>query len=178
MSNPFKSFESFSKRAAGRRRYNQHRQFQANLRLSKVIELLWETGPSTRGYQSIIARKLEVSRSTICRDLAKLMREYWEGPAAIERCRAAERLRRRPRAEDRWLEELIEVESGEGESEEPDAGEMESRFPQEPECREPAHSTRPVPPLVQDRPIQTPRWLPPSRSKRRSRTLPESRPRR
>ncbi len=36
--------ESFSKRARGRRVYNQNRQFQADLRLGQVIELLGETG--------------------------------------------------------------------------------------------------------------------------------------
>ena len=59
------------RRAGGRRHYNSVRQFLANYRLTKVVELLRQTG-FDRGYQTIIANTLGVHRSTICRDLRRL----------------------------------------------------------------------------------------------------------
>ena len=74
-------FESFSKRAAGRYRYNKLRQFHAAMRLVKVVELLKELGLG-RGNQSRIAERIGVHRSTICRDMAKLERGVWGGREA------------------------------------------------------------------------------------------------
>ena len=58
-----------AKRAGGRRKYNALRQFKAEFRRMKLSALL---GNTDRGCQSQFAKELGVSRSTICRDLARL----------------------------------------------------------------------------------------------------------
>lgn len=60
-------------RAGGRRRYNTRRRRIALARVGQIIQLLGETG-FHRGYQSEIARRLGVTRSTICRDMQFLRR--------------------------------------------------------------------------------------------------------
>jgi AraC-like DNA-binding protein len=72
---------SAAKRAAGRRHYNAVRQFCAEHRRLAVSKLLIRIG-WRRGCQTEIARKLGVSRSTICRDLQTLLRD---SRAAAER---------------------------------------------------------------------------------------------
>jgi DNA invertase Pin-like site-specific DNA recombinase len=64
-----------SRRAAGRRHYNARRQFCAERRRLAVSKLALRIG-WRRGYQTEIARKLGVSRSTICRDL-RTMHQKW-----------------------------------------------------------------------------------------------------
>lgn len=201
MSTPPTDFLSFSKRAAGRRRYNQHRQFLADLRLRKVIELLSETGPSTPGYQTIIARKLGVDRSTICRDMARLWREFRGGREATDQCRAEERRRRSISAEDELLWSLLEVDSDErrreilGEdatdrrmdqeseclerkAEMPGSSEFDLRMSQESECTESEFPLSPATEPPADMSAQVPRWLGPPRTRTRSRVFPDPRPRR
>ena len=68
-------------RAGGRRAYNRMRQFQANYRLTKVGNLLHQTG-FDRGYQTRIATAPGVHRSTVCRDLKRLRRRDLYGPDA------------------------------------------------------------------------------------------------
>jgi hypothetical protein len=65
------SWDEICRRASGRRQYNSVRQFRADYRLVKVVELLHQTG-FRRGYQTKIAKVLGVSRSTICRDFRRL----------------------------------------------------------------------------------------------------------
>ena len=48
------AWEATCRCASGRRHYNSVRQFQANYRLTKVVELMHETG-FRRGYQTQIA---------------------------------------------------------------------------------------------------------------------------
>ncbi len=84
-------FDSLSKRAAGRYHYNKIRQFQALLRLTQVIRILYDTG-FHYGYQNHIAEALGVHRSTICRDIARLSRVYWGGQKADEEHRATVRI--------------------------------------------------------------------------------------
>ena len=62
-----------------------------------------------REHQSRIATILIVSRSTVCRDMARLMRRYWGGMKAEERHREKVRRDQRIRDEDRWLRGLIEA---------------------------------------------------------------------
>ena len=64
------TWDAICRRAGGRRHYNRLCQFRANQRFTQVIELLCETG-YRRGYQTRMAERLGVSRSTICRDLAR-----------------------------------------------------------------------------------------------------------
>ena len=65
--------ENAYKRAGGRRGYNGHRQQLAILRLQKITALLGEVGFQW-GSRSELARRLGVSRSTICRDMQHLER--------------------------------------------------------------------------------------------------------
>ncbi len=62
-----------ARRAGGRRRYNAWRRDMAFLRrCEQVFPLLLKYGPWDRGTQARIARELNVSRATICRDVAAL----------------------------------------------------------------------------------------------------------
>lgn len=67
--------ETVKKRNAGRRHFNAVRKFRASLRRVKVTELALEMqGLFTDwGLQTRIARRLGVSRSTICRDFQAIM---------------------------------------------------------------------------------------------------------
>jgi hypothetical protein len=60
-------------RAGGRRRYNARRTFLANERRRQVLELLVARGGLARGAQAEIARRLQVHRSVISKDLKRLM---------------------------------------------------------------------------------------------------------
>jgi DNA invertase Pin-like site-specific DNA recombinase len=73
------SQDEAARRAAGRARYNRHRQFKAAIRRKKIIDI-WEdradgSGWSifSRGSQTELAKMLGVNRSTICRDLKVIM---------------------------------------------------------------------------------------------------------
>jgi hypothetical protein len=70
------SFDRICHRAGGRRHYNAVRQFRALARRLKVLELADRFGLFLRGAQARIARELGVHRSTVCRDLKVLLREY------------------------------------------------------------------------------------------------------
>ena len=148
------------------------RQWAAEMRLHEVAKLLNEVGHE-RGYQTRIAKRLGVSRSTICRDVARLMRRYWGGKEAEERHREEVRRDQRIRDEDRWLRGLIEADTDEEDPEIEMPWEPQMLFAEEPER---PRLPPPTPPCEQ--PIQVPRWLPPSRSRSTSRTFPESRRRR
>jgi hypothetical protein len=74
--------QSASVRAGGRRHYNRVRQLQAQLRLSQIVRLLVKlkaTGTEW-GVRSEIARRLGVSRATVCRDMQRLTRLDFGGP--------------------------------------------------------------------------------------------------
>ena len=73
-----------SKRAAGRRRYNKRRQCAAHWRQWKCSQLLEEVGyPLRWGWQSELARRVGVSRATICRDF-KLVDEAFRRGTSVE----------------------------------------------------------------------------------------------
>ena len=63
------------RRASGRRRYNAWRQFRAAYRRHQIIDVALQLrlGFFARGAQAAIARALGVSRSTIHRDVWRLM---------------------------------------------------------------------------------------------------------
>jgi hypothetical protein len=69
--------EQVFKRAGGRRRYNKQRQEAAAERRSEVWRLLDLYGHGRRGTQARIARELNVSRATICRDVAGYNLTRW-----------------------------------------------------------------------------------------------------
>ena len=129
---PCSEWDAICRRAGGRRRYNQARQWAAEMRLSQVAKLLNEV-PHERGYQTRIAKRLGVSRSTVCRDMARLKRTYWGGMRAEERHRAEVRRDQRIRDEDRWLRGLIEVDENKAGREIEMPWEPQSRFAEEPE---------------------------------------------
>jgi hypothetical protein len=80
-----------ARRAGGRRHYNSVRQCQANVRRTKVVELL-EVYGFLRGSQSAIAKELGVHRSTVCRDLQYFgLLERGYSPYEIHLKRKAER---------------------------------------------------------------------------------------
>jgi hypothetical protein len=69
------------RRASGRRHYNAVRRFHRERRRAEVARLLICKGALfRRGLQTELARELNVSRSTICRDLAYLLRLGWPCP--------------------------------------------------------------------------------------------------
>ena len=69
------SRDEVCRRAAGRRHYNSVRRFRATARRAEVMRLLCVQGSMfERGTQARLARQLGVSRSTVCRDMAFLMR--------------------------------------------------------------------------------------------------------
>jgi hypothetical protein len=68
--------EVAARRAGGRRRYNAWRQQIAQHRRTILTHLLFAKGNLfEKGIQARLARKLGVSRSTICRDVKALLRE-------------------------------------------------------------------------------------------------------
>jgi hypothetical protein len=69
------------RRASGRRHHNAVRRFRRERRRAEVARLLTCKGALfRRGLQTELARELNVSRSTICRDLAYLLRLGWPCP--------------------------------------------------------------------------------------------------
>lgn len=73
--------EAASRRAGGRRAYNSRRQFARTRRRAEVMRLVSCQGTFfRRGFQSELARKLGVSRATICRDIDYLLRLGWSCP--------------------------------------------------------------------------------------------------
>jgi hypothetical protein len=69
------------RRAAGRRHYNSVRRFRATCRRMQVARLLCVQGALTaHGTQVRLARQLGVSRATICRDVARPLRESYPCP--------------------------------------------------------------------------------------------------
>ena len=66
-----------ARRAGGRRRYNLLRQIEASDRLGEVMRLQFHFGIA-RGSQTLIAKSLGVSRSTICRDFKKLNETFYD----------------------------------------------------------------------------------------------------
>jgi hypothetical protein len=58
-------------RLIGRRRYNEARQAAAGQRRDLVQEV-WLTSGGAWGWQSKLARQLQVHKSTICRDVAMI----------------------------------------------------------------------------------------------------------
>jgi hypothetical protein len=63
-------------RAGGRRAYNAKRRFCAAYRRMRLAKLLNKYPPLQRGIQSRLAAELGVSRSTVCRDMQRLLREW------------------------------------------------------------------------------------------------------
>jgi hypothetical protein len=73
--------EAVARRAGGRRAYNCRRRFAQTIRRAEVARLLNCKGALfRRGLQTELARELGVSRSTICRDIAYLLRLGWPCP--------------------------------------------------------------------------------------------------
>jgi hypothetical protein len=71
-------WDEVCRRAAGRRHYNRMRRFRAAYRRYRLAQLLSVKGGMTeRGTQARLARELGVSRATICRDVAYLLRESY-----------------------------------------------------------------------------------------------------
>jgi hypothetical protein len=72
--------EEAARRAGGRRSYNCRRQLDAFVRRVEVERAWWQMvdteGLMTRGIQARLAERFNVSRSTICRDVA-FMQEGW-----------------------------------------------------------------------------------------------------
>ena len=66
------SWAEVTRRAVGRYKYNAVRRLQAQLRRREVLELLHRWG-WIPGLQSQIAAHLGVHKSTICRDLQRIM---------------------------------------------------------------------------------------------------------
>jgi hypothetical protein len=74
-------WDTVCKRAAGRGHYNSVRKFRAELRRLEVARLLRARGALfDRGTQAALARQLGVSRSTISRDVAVLLRTNYPCP--------------------------------------------------------------------------------------------------
>ena len=71
-SDPVSNSEAIS-RAGGRRHYNSVRQWQALARAYRVMELLQDRGLGY-GVRTQIARELGVHRSTITRDVNRILR--------------------------------------------------------------------------------------------------------
>ena len=74
-------WETVCRRASWRRYYNSVRRVRALYRRNEVARLLTAQGALfDHGTQARLARQLGVSRSTICRDVAALLREGWPCP--------------------------------------------------------------------------------------------------
>jgi transcriptional antiterminator len=67
------SWDQICRRAGARNRWNSLRTFLANERRRQVLELLLALGGLERGAQSRLAEALGVHRSTISKDLKRLM---------------------------------------------------------------------------------------------------------
>ena len=68
--------EAVARRAGGRRRHNAQRQWLAlRRRYMEVARLLFCRDGCKRGAQARAARELGVSRSTVCRDVQRLIQE-------------------------------------------------------------------------------------------------------
>lgn len=73
--------EAAARRAGGRRHYNAWRKALAAHRRRKISRWLSVRGRMfERGIQTRLARRLGVSRATICRDMAYLLRLGWPCP--------------------------------------------------------------------------------------------------
>jgi hypothetical protein len=74
--------DEVARRAGGRKRYNTWRKWMAfRRRHVEVARRLFVQGALfKRGIQAELARELNVSRSTICRDVAYLIRLGWPCP--------------------------------------------------------------------------------------------------
>ena len=84
-------------RAGGRRHYNAWRQNMALYRQMRLVEIAGASGLGLwrRGAQTVLAHQLGVSRSTICRDIAAILKEYrWGRPCPVCGCEARHRWRR------------------------------------------------------------------------------------
>jgi hypothetical protein len=69
------------RRASGRRHYNAVRRFIQALRRAELAErLACKDALFRRGLQTELARELGVSRATVCRDMAYLLRLGWPNP--------------------------------------------------------------------------------------------------
>lgn len=71
------SWDEVCRRAAARRRWNSLRTFLANERRRQVLELVVAGGGFWWGMQSDIAQKLKVHRSTVSKDLKKMLPLAW-----------------------------------------------------------------------------------------------------
>ena len=70
-----------ARRAGGRRRYNAWRKFRAEFRRTELARLLCvQGGLSFWRSGAALARKLGVSRSTVCRDRQALLRSTYPCP--------------------------------------------------------------------------------------------------
>jgi hypothetical protein len=67
------SWDQLCRRAGARRRWNSLKTFLATERRRHVLELVIELGGLQWGAQSAIARQLHVHRSTISKDIKRLM---------------------------------------------------------------------------------------------------------
>jgi hypothetical protein len=68
-------------RAGGRRRYNAWRKFRAEFRRRELARLMCvQGGPSFWRSGAALARRLGVSRATICRDRQALLRGTYPSP--------------------------------------------------------------------------------------------------
>jgi hypothetical protein len=73
--------EEASRRAGGRRRFNSVRRLRAELRRAEVAHLALELGYGiVWGAGAEIARRLGVSRATVCLDVRELLRRVNENP--------------------------------------------------------------------------------------------------
>jgi hypothetical protein len=68
-----RNWEEVCRRAAARRRWNAVRRVVAADRRRQVLELVLALGGLERGAQSRIAAALGVHRSTVCKDLRRLL---------------------------------------------------------------------------------------------------------
>jgi IS30 family transposase len=100
------SDDEANRRAAGRRHYNQTRKLDAWHRTQQVIELLQDRGLGY-GVRTQIARELGVHRSTITRDVKRILRtdgtncptcERWMGHTDWDRLREKRGLSARERS--------------------------------------------------------------------------------
>lgn len=69
-------YNEVSKRAAGRKRYNERRQMLAGIRRILLLELMAAPDFMARGWQTKAAEVLKVNRGTISRDV-KFLHQNW-----------------------------------------------------------------------------------------------------